>query len=233
LDPVAQYRLQRLFLIEATKYNVLPLDDRRVERFNSDYAGRPTLIKGDTQLLFGNMGRLTENSVVVVKNKSHSLTAQIVVPKAGAEGVIVHQGGRFGGWSLYAKGGKLTYCYNCFGWKSFIVRSDAPIPAGDHQVRMEFAYDGGGLGKGGNVTLYFDGKKAGEGRVDMTVPMAFSADETCDVGRDTGTPVSDEYEARENEFNGKVLGVQIDVGKADADRFITAEDRLRIAMARQ
>jgi arylsulfatase A-like enzyme len=232
-NPGKLHDLQRLFLIEATKYNVLPLDDRRVERFNSDYAGRPTLIKGDTQLLFGNMGRLTENSVVVVKNKSHSLTAQIVVPKAGAEGVIVHQGGRFGGWSLYAKGGKLTYCYNCFGWKSFIVRSDAPIPAGDHQVRMEFAYDGGGLGKGGNVTLYFDGKKAGEGRVDMTVPMAFSADETCDVGRDTGTPVSDEYEARENEFNGKVLGVQIDVGKADADRFITAEDRLRIAMARQ
>jgi hypothetical protein len=174
--------LQRLFLIEAAKYNVLPLDDRRVERFNADLAGRPQLIKGDRQLLFGSMGRLTENSIVVLKNKSHSVTAQVVVPKEGAEGVIIHQGGYFGGWSLYAKGGKLTYCYNCFGWKSFFVRSDAPIPAGNHQVRMEFAYDGGGLGKGGNVTLYVDGKKTGEGRVEMSGPMMFSADETCDGG---------------------------------------------------
>ncbi|HME82678.1 MAG TPA: arylsulfatase [Candidatus Eremiobacteraceae bacterium] len=225
--------LQRLFLIEATKYNVLPLDDRRVERFNSDLAGRPTLIKGDSQVLFGAMGRLTENSIVNIKNKSHSVTAQVVVPKDGAEGVIVHQGGRFGGWVLYAKDGKLTYCYNCFGWKSFIVRSEQQLPEGNHQVRMEFAYDGGGLGKGGNVTLFVDGKKAGSGRVEMTVPMMFSADETCDVSVDTGTPVSSEYSIADSEFNGKVLGVQIDVGKADADRFISAEDRMRIAMARQ
>jgi len=225
--------LQRLFLIEATKYNVLPLDDRRVERFNSDLAGRPALIKGDSQVLFGGMGRLSENSIVNVKNKSHSVTAQIVVPKDGAKGVIVHQGGRFGGWSLYAKDGKFAYCYNCFGWKEFIIHSEQPLPAGDHQVRVEFAYDGGGLGKGGNVTLFVDGKKAGEGRVEMTVPMIFSADETCDVGRDTGTAVSSEYSVADSEFNGKVRGVQIDVGKADADRFISAEDRMRIAMARQ
>ncbi len=225
--------LQRLFLIEATKYNVLPLDDRRVERFNADLAGRPTLIKGDTQLLFGGMGRLTENSVIVLKNKSHSVTAQIIVPEEGAEGVIVAQGGAFGGWSLYAKAGKLTYCYNCFGWKSFFVRGDGPLPAGNHQVRMEFAYDGGGLGKGGNVTLYVDGKKVGEGRVEMTVPMLFSADETCDVGNDLGTSVSSETAGADNTFNGQVLGVQLDAGKSDADRYITAEDRLRIAMARQ
>jgi len=225
--------LQRLFLIEATKYNVLPLDDRRVERFNSDLAGRPTLVKGDSQLLFGGMGRLTENSIVNLKNKSHSVTAQVVVPEGGAEGVIVAQGGAFGGWSLYAKGGKLTYCYNTFGWKTFIVRADEAIPVGSHQVRMEFAYDGGGLGKGGTATLFVDGKKAGEGRVEMTVPMMFSADETCDVGNDTGTPVSSETPGPDNAFNGKVLGVQLDAGKADADRFISPEDRLRIAMARQ
>ncbi len=224
--------LQRLFLIEATKYNVLPLDDRRVERFNSDLAGRPTLIKGDTQLLFGGMGRLTENSVLNLKNKSHSVTAQVIVPEGGAEGVIVAQGGAFGGWSLYAKGGKLAYCYNCFGWKSFFVHGETSIPAGNRQVRMEFAYDGGGLGKGGTATLFVDGKKAGEGRVEMTVPMMFSADETCDVGSDTGTPVSSETPG-ENAFNGKVLGVQLDAGKSDADRFIAPEDRLRIAMARQ
>ncbi|MBV8282082.1 MAG: hypothetical protein JO347_08475 [Candidatus Eremiobacteraeota bacterium] len=225
--------LQRLFLIEAAKYNVLPLDDRRIERFNSDMAGRPTLIKGDSQLLFGSMGRLQENSIVNIKNKSHSVTAQVIVPKEGAKGVIIHQGGRFGGWVLYAKDGQLRYCYNCFGWKSFTIRADTALPEGDHQVRMEFEYDGGGLGKGGNVTLYCDGKQVGGGRVDMTVPMAFSADETCDVGRDTGTPVSDEYTIEESAFNGKVLGVQIDAGKSDADRFISPEDRLRIAMARQ
>ena len=225
--------LQRLFVIEAAKYNVLPLDDRRVERANSDMAGRPLLIKGKSQLLFGSMGRLQENSVVNTKNKSYSVTAQVIVPKDGAKGVIVHQGGRFGGWSLYAKGAKLTYCYNAFGWKSWIVRADKALPSGEHQVRMEFVYDGGGLGKGGNVTLFVDGAKAGEGRVEVTVPMVFSADETCDVGKDTGTAVSSDYSVADSEFNGKVLGVQIDIGKADADRFISAEDRLRIAMARQ
>jgi len=179
------------------------------------------------------MGRLQENAVVNLKNKSFSVTAQVVVPKEGAKGVIVHQGGRFGGWSFYAKDGKLTFCYNAFGLKSFIVRADKPLPPGDHQVRTEFAYDSGGVGKGGNMTLLVDGNKVGEGRVDMTVPMVFSADETCDVGRDTGTAVSSEYTVADSGFNGKVLGVQLDAGKADADRFISAEDRLRIAMARQ
>jgi arylsulfatase A-like enzyme len=232
-NPQKLHELQRYFLIEAAKYNVLPLDDRRVERFNADLAGRPQLIKGNRQLLFGSMGRLSENSIVVLKNKSHSVTAEVVVPKGGAEGVIIAQGGHFGGWTLYAKDGKLAYCYNCFGWKSWFARSGEAIPAGRHQVRMEFEYDGGGLGKGGNVKLFIDGKEVGKGRVDMTVPMIFSADETCDVGIDTGTPVSSELTAGHTAFNGKVLGVQLDAGKSDADRYITAEDRLRLAMARQ
>ncbi|HZV79599.1 MAG TPA: arylsulfatase [Candidatus Binatus sp.] len=232
-NPEKLHELQRMFLIEATKYNVLPLDDRRVERGNSDLAGRPTLIKSNSQILFGTMGRLQENAVLNLKNKSYSVTAQVIVPDQGAQGVIVHQGGRFGGWSLYAKDGKLTYCYNCFGWKSFIIRAQSALPAGSHQVRMEFAYDGGGLGKGGVATLFVDGSKVGEGRVEMTVPMLFSADETCDVGKDTGTAVSSEYTIEDSAFNGKVLGVQLDAGSADSDRFISAEDRLRIAMARQ
>ena len=98
--------LQRLFLIEAGKYNVLPLDDRRVERFNADLAGRPQLIQGNTQILFGGMGRLTENSVVVMKNKSYAVTAEIVVPDGDASGTIVSMGGAFGGWSIYVKDGK-------------------------------------------------------------------------------------------------------------------------------
>jgi arylsulfatase len=225
--------LQRLFLIEATKYNVLPLDDRRVERFNPDLAGRPQLIRGNTQLLFGGMGRLSENSVLNIKNKSHSVTAEVVVPESGAEGVIIAQGGSVGGWSLYATGGKPKYCYNFFGIKHYFIEGDKPIPAGKHQVRIEFKYDGGGLAKGGNVSLYVDGSKVGEGRVEMTQPMAFSADETCDVGEEAGSAVSPDYGSRGNKFSGQVNWVQIDLEKDDHDHLISPEERFMVAMARQ
>jgi arylsulfatase A-like enzyme len=227
--------LQRLFLIEAAKYNVLPLDDRRVERFNPDLAGRPQLLHGHTQLLFGGMRRLTENSVVGVKNKSHAVTAQVTVPEDGAEGVMIAQGGAYGGWSLYARQGRPAYTYNLFGLRTFTIKGDKPIPAGEHQVRMEFAYDGGGLGKGGTVSLYLDGEKTGQGRVDATQPMIFSADETTDLGGDSGTPVSSAYGANDGHFTGRVQWVQIDLGKdaEDADHLITAEDRYRIAVTRQ
>lgn len=172
--------LKDLFLEEARKYRVLPLDDRRVERFNPDLAGRPTLIKGNTQLLFGGMGRLTENVVVNVKNKSHSVTAEVVVSEGGATGVIMAQGGAYGGWALYAHDGRPAYCYNLFGLQRSKTYGDAVIPEGTHQVRMEFAYDGGGLAKGGSVTLFVDGTEVGKGRVEATEPMAFSG------GRDRG-----------------------------------------------
>jgi len=234
-QPEKLHELRRLFDIEAVKYNVLPLDDRRVERFNPDLAGRPQLVKGNRQLLFGGMGRLTENSIVALKNKSHAVTAEIEVPESGAEGVIVAQGGAFGGWSLYVKDGKPAYCYNLFGLQRSKVYGDAEIPAGEHQVRMEFAYDGGGLGKGGTATLYLDGNKVGEGRVENTVPMMFSGDETTDVGSDTGTPVSDDLGPRESIFTGRVRWVEIDLDAAgeDLDHLISPEERLQIAMARQ
>ncbi len=176
-NPRKLHELQRLWLIEAVKYSVLPLDNRRVERFNPDLAGRPQLIKGQTQILFGGMGRLTESAVVNIKNKSYSVTAEVVVPTAGANGVIIAQGGAFNGWSLYAKDGKLKYCYNLLGIRLSYVETGKPLPAGQHQVRMEFKYDGGGLAKGGNASLYVDGDKVGEGRVETTVPMFFSGDE--------------------------------------------------------
>jgi arylsulfatase A-like enzyme len=236
-QPEKLAELQRLFLIEAVKYDVLPLDDRRAERFNADLAGRPQLIQGSSQLLFGGMGRLTENSVVVMKNKSHAVTAQVLVPPEGASGVIIAQGGAFGGWSLYAKDGRPAYCYNLFGLQRFKIdgNGNGALPPGEHQVRMEFAYDGGGLAKGGTVTLYVDGDKVGEGRVDATEPMMFSGDETTDVGSDSATPVSDDYGPRDSEFTGEVRWVQIDLGDdaEDADHLITAEERLRVAMARQ
>ena len=232
-NPKKLAEMQRLFLIEAAKYSVLPLDDRRIERFNPDLAGRPQLIKGKTQLLFGGMGRLSENSIVTVKNKSYSVTAEIEVPKTGAEGVIVAQGGLTGGWSLYAKEGKLKHCYNLIGVQRFFVQATQPIPAGKHQVRMEFKYDGGGLAKGGTVSLFVDGRKDGEGRVDTTAAMVFSLDESCDIGKESGSPVSPDYGPSGNQFSGEVNWVQIDLEKDDHDHLISPEERFKVAMARQ
>jgi len=233
--PEKLHELQRLWLIEATRYNVLPLDDNLGARLNSDTAGRPQLIKGKSQILFGSMGRLSENSVLNLKNKSHAVTAAIVVPPTGAEGVIVAQGGNIGGWSLYVKGGKLKYCYNLLGIHQFYAESSGPLPPGEHQVRMEFAYAGGGLGKGGTATLYVDGKKVGEGKVAATAAMVFSADDGCDVGVDTGSPVSPDYGARGNEFSGRVKGVQLAIAEdaVSLDHLVSPEDAVRIAMARQ
>jgi hypothetical protein len=231
--PEKLHELQRLWLIEATKYNVIPLDDRAGERLNPDLAGRPTLIQGNTQVLFGHMGRLSESSVINIKNKSFSVTANVTIPDGGAEGVIIAQGGRFGGWAVYFREGRLMFTYNVLGLHEFTTTADEPAPAGDRQMRVEFAYDGGGLAKGGDVTLFYDGEKSGEGRVEMTQPMIFSADETTDVGRETGTTVSAEYTAATSRFNGKIDWVQIDIGDDDNDHFIDDDERLRIAMARQ
>jgi arylsulfatase A-like enzyme len=225
--------LQRLFLIEAAKYGVLPLDDRRVERFNSDLAGRPTLVKGNTQLLFGGMGRLSENSVLNLKNKSSAVTAEIVVPDGGASGVVIAQGGAFAGWALYLVDGKLTYCHNLLGLARPKIGAESTVPAGTHQVRMELAYDGGGLAKGGDVTLYVDGEQVGKGRLNATVPMVYSADETCDVGSDTGSSVSDDYTPDDSRFTGTVNWVQLDAGADDHDHLISPEERWQVAMARQ
>jgi arylsulfatase A-like enzyme len=228
-------KLEALFMEEARKYNVLPLDDRRVERFNSDLAGRPVLVKGSAQLLFGGMERLSEHAVINIKNKSHAVTAEIEVPEGGADGVIISQGGAFAGWSLYVKNGRPKYCYNLFGVRHFYVEGETEIPSGTHQVRMAFDYDGGGLGKGGTVSLYLDGEKTGEGRVEGTVPMIFSGDETCDVGSDTASPVSDDYTVQASRFTGTIGWVQIDLAGAaeDLDHLISPEERLQIAMARQ
>src|SRR3954467_5488292 len=154
--------------MEAVRYGVLPIDDRAAERLDAANAGRPTLIQGNSQVLYGGMSRLTESSVVSIKNRSHSVTAEVEVPEAGASGVIVAQGGSVGGWALYAHEGRLKYCYNLLGLKSVHVGGNGDggtaLSAGQHQVRMEFAYDGGGLAKAGTVSLCLDGDKQGEGR---------------------------------------------------------------------
>ncbi|MEO1058806.1 MAG: arylsulfatase, partial [Actinomycetota bacterium] len=235
-EPEQLRRLQELFLAEAARHNALPLDDRRSERFDPDRAGRPQLVRGQTQMLYGGMGRLSESSVVNIKNKSHAVTAQLLVPDGGASGTVIAQGGRFGGWTMYLRtDGTPAYCYNLFGLERFTVAGNGPVEPGERQFRMEFDYDGGGVGKGGTATLYIDGAAVGSGRVDATVPGVFSADETTDVGTDTATGVTDELDRDTTTFTGTVRWVQLDLGDAsqDDDHYLSPEERFRIAMAFQ
>jgi len=235
-NPDQLRRLKELFLVEAARHNALPLDDRRAQRFDPDRAGRPQLIKGRSQILYGGMGRLSESSVVNVKNKSHAVTGQVVVPAGGGSGTIIAQGGKFGGWTLYlTTNGMPAYCYNLFGLNLFKVVGDKAVSEGEHQVRVEFGYDGGGPGRGGTATLFVDGESVGSTRVDATVPGVFSADETTDLGTDTATGVTDDLNHATVSFTGEVLWVQMDLGDAaeDFDHMVTAEERYRIAMSRQ
>jgi arylsulfatase len=225
--------LQRLFLLQADRYGVFPLDDRKAERLNATIAGRPELVRRNSQTLFPSMRRLAENTVLNIKNRSYSVTAEITVPDAGVTGTIVAQGGRFGGWALYAVGNALSYCYNTLGVNWYTTRATSPLPAGTHQVRAEFAYDGGGLGKGGTVTLYVDGAAVGEGRVEQTHPFIFSGDETTDVGAETATTVSGDYDARDSRFTGRIAWVRLDAGDDSHDHLIDPEYVYHVAMRRQ
>ncbi|WP_345764532.1 arylsulfatase [Diaminobutyricibacter sp. McL0608] len=232
-EPARLAELQRLFLIQAARFNVLPMDVRSAERFNGELVGRPTLLKGESQILYPGMKRLSENSVVNIKNKSFTVTAQVVAPDGGASGVIIAQGGAYGGWSLYAIDGKLAFAYNIMGIKTDFTRSEVVLTPGDHEVRLHFAYDGGGLGKGGAVTL-FDGEIAvGEGRVERTLPFFFSMDETVDVGADVASPVSSDYGPVGNEFTGRIKWVRIDAGDDSHDHLIDPDHQLNIALTRQ
>jgi arylsulfatase A-like enzyme len=225
--------LQRLWLIEAVKYNVLPIDDRRFERLNATIAGRPQLITGNKQVLFPGMKRLSENSVLDIKNRSFTVTAALDTTAVRTiNGVIIAQGGRFGGWALYVKDGRAKFVYNVLGMTEFVTEANEPLAAGSHQIRAEFAYDGGGLAKGGNLTLYYDGRSVGSGRVEQTQPLVFSADETTDIGDDYGMPVSADY-AGASKFNGRIDVVQIDVGEDDHSHLIDPAEIVRIATARQ
>jgi arylsulfatase len=229
-------RLQKLFLSEAARHNALPLDDRRAERFDPDRAGCPQLIKGKTQIMYGGMGRLTESSVVNIKNKTHAVTCEIVVAEGGGSGTVIAQGGRFGGWSVYlTPDGRPAYCYILFGLQRFKAIGEQPLAEGQQQIRVEFDYDGGGVGKGGTATLYLDGREVASKRVDATVPAMFSADETTDLGTDTATGVTDDLDHTDVNFTGQIRWVQIDLAEAaeDEDHRISPEQQYRIAMARQ
>jgi hypothetical protein len=229
-QPDKLHALQRLFLIEAAKYDVLPLDDRAAERADPDRAGRPVLARGNPQRLYRGIGRLNAFSVISLKNKSHSVTAEVVVPPEGCEGVIVAQGGFVGGWALYAKNGRPTYCYNFYGIDLFHVAGTEPIPEGVHRVRMDFDYDGGGVARGGTVRLFVDDRPAGEGRVERTQPLPFASDEPFEIGTDLGSPVTPDYSA--HPFTGDVNWVEIRIPEeaADSDGEISPEERMQVAL---
>ena len=225
--------LKRLFLIEAARYNVLPLDGRTAERADPDLAGRPSPVKGRRQRLYRGIGRLNAFSVINIKNKSHRVTAEVIVPKGGCEGVIVAQGGFAGGWTIYVKVGRLKYCYNFYGIDLFTVEGTEELPEGKHIVRMDFDYDGKGTAKGGTVHLFIDGRPAGDGRVGRTQPLPFASDEPLDIGTDGGSPVTRDY--TEHDFSGEVNWVEIEIpeGAPDSDAKISDRDRLQAALVRE
>jgi arylsulfatase len=211
-NPEKLKEMQDLFIKEAEKYQVLPIDDRGIERVNAAMAGRPDLMAGRTSLtVYEGMNGLTENVFLNVKNRSHTITARVEVPDKGADGVILCQAGRFGGWSLYLKGGKPVYTYNFLGLERTSVASPEPVPAGPATIRFEFTYDGGAPGSGGTGTILVNGKKVAEGRINRTQPFVFSADEGVDVGLDAGTPVTDDYKERDNAFTGKIHEVKVEL----------------------
>lgn len=216
-QPERLRELQQLFLIEAAKHQVFPLDNRVTERENPALAGRLELLAGRTSVTYrGGMTRFMEETTLNVKNRSHSLTADVEVTGDDASGVLVAQGGRFGGWSLYVKAGRPCYAYNYLGLELYTVRAEQPLTSGRHEIRMEFSYDGGGVGNGGAVVLVVDGNKDGAGRVEQTIPYYYSFDETLDVGVDLATPVTDDYPTLDNAFSGVVHTVRIDLDDAAA-----------------
>ena len=206
VNPAKLKELQGLFLKEAIKYRVLPIDDRSIERMNPAVAGRPDLMGDRTSLtLAAGMLGMSENVFINIKNRSHSITADVVIPEGGANGVILAQAGRFGGWSLYLKDGKPTYCYNFVGLQEYKVSAPQALAAGKATIRMNFDYDGGGIGKGGTATVMVNGEKVASGRIEHTQAMAFSGDETAGVGVDDATPVTTDYKERDNAFTAKSL----------------------------
>lgn len=217
-NPQKLAELQALFMKEAEARHVLPLDDRVLERMSAALVNRPDLMAGRTSLTLGEgMTGMMENVFINVKNKSKTITAEIEVPASGANGAILVQGGRFGGWALYVKDGVPAYGYNFLGLKNFSIAGSKPLAPGKATIRFDFAYDGGGPGKGGLGTLFVNNEKVAEGRIEVTQAGIFSADETADLGIDLGTPVVEAIGAeKESRFTGRIPSLTVEVMPAMA-----------------
>lgn len=213
-SPEKLKQLQELFFAEAERNFALPMDDRTTERFNPELAGRPDLMGKRTSItLAEGMTGMSESAFLNIKNKSKIITAEIDIPEGTiANGTVIAQGGRFGGWSLFVKDGVPGYHYNYLGLEQTAINATESLAAGKHTIRFEFAYDGGGPGKGGTGILFVDDKKVGEGKLVKTQPMAFSGDETADVGIDLATPVVEAVGAeRKSRFTGHIPRITVEV----------------------
>jgi len=231
-EPAKLKELQDLFWAEAEKYNVLPIDNSKVERL--DVHNRPSLTLGRNEFTYyDGMIRIPEGAAPDLKNKSFGISATVSIPEKGAEGVIMTQGGRFAGVGLYLKDGRPVFHYNLAGVERYTIAGKDKLIAGRHVVTLDFNYDGGGLGKGGTATLTVDGNKVASGHLQRTIPFRMSLDETLDIGEDTGTPVSEDYHVP-FKFNGELEKVTIQI----ADRKLTEaelqqyrEGRVKAALA--
>ena len=213
-EPEKLEKMKALFMREAERYYVLPIDDRVIDRVNPAIAGRPDLMNGRTSLtLYDGMNGMLENTFINVKNQSKRITAEVDIPQGGANGVLLAQGGRFGGWCLYMKDGKPAYDYNFLGLSRDTVAATDAIPAGKATIVFDFKYDGDGQGKGGDATLSVNGTVVAEGRIERTQPLMFSADETADVGLDNQTPVVEGIGIGRDEtrFTGTIHTITVDV----------------------
>ena len=225
-EPQKLREMQELFWIEAARHNVLPLDNSKLERMNVD--NRPSLSRGRALFTYyPGMTRIPEGSAPSILNKSFKIGAELTIPAAGAEGVLVTQGGRFNGWGLYVLAGKPVFHYNTVGVFRYTVAGPDQLSPGNHTIVLDFTYDGGGLGKPGTAKLLVDGAQVAEGRIERTIPFRISADETLDIGEDTGTPVSEDYHVPFR-FTGdlKKLAIQL------TDAPLTAEEQAEIERMR-
>ncbi len=207
--------MQELFLAEAIKHNVLPLDDRTVMRFNATIAGRPDYMGGRTSLtLYPGMIGMKENAFIDVKNQSSTITAELEIPQSAVSGVILAQGGAHSGWSLYVKEGKPKFAYNFLGEVTTISSSER-LPRGPVTITYNFVYDGGKPGAGGTGTLSINGKKVGSGKLEHTIPFIYGT-ETADVGMDLYSAVTPDYAKGDNQFTGKIQKVTVELKKTNA-----------------
>jgi arylsulfatase len=210
-NPQKLEEMKKLFMTEGVKYNVLPIDDRSIERFDAKIAGRPDLMGGKTKLdLFAGATGIAENAFINTKNTSHTISADVEV-KESANGVLICQGGDFGGWTFFLMDGKPSYTYNWLGIELYKIASGQKVGAGKHNIRFDFNYQGG-RGAGGEGTISLDGAKVASGKISKTHSNTFGLDESADVGVDLNTPVDPAYTGK-SKFTGTIIKVSIETRK--------------------
>jgi arylsulfatase len=213
-NPEKLKELQEIFNQEAIKNHVYPIDDRRAERFNAAIAGRPDVMGDRTSLtLYEGMTGIMENVFINIKTRNYTITSEVEVKDGNSNGVIISQAGRFGGWSLFMKDGKVCHEYNLFGLERTKVISPKSLAAGKHTIKYEFIIDAPKPGSGGKCILTIDGEKVSEGQIPKTQPFVYSADEGVDVGTDNETNVSNDYKEGDNKFTGKIKKVTVDISQ--------------------